>query len=92
MQTLQSNYANIPNNTATNLNNENSEDNNNEHNDQTKEWVVNRWTRISDRAQDKNFVFNNLLTHINVTFKVKKSPDKLFNGLKGSSIVSGMYH
>lgn len=52
--------------------------NNNEHNDQTKEWFVNRWTRISDRAQDKNFVFNNLLTHINVS-----SLTEAFKALKG---------
>ena len=33
---------------------------------QMQEWLRNRWARISLRAQNKDAVFNNLLTHINV--------------------------
>ena len=52
--------------------------NNDEHNNRTKERFVNPWARISYRAQDKNFVFTNLLTHINVD-----SLKEAFNALKG---------
>lgn len=52
--------------------------NENEHKYRTKERFVNPWARISYRAQDKNFVFTNLLTHINVD-----SLKEAFNALKG---------
>lgn len=60
--------------------------NNNEHKHQTKEWVVNRWTRISDKAQDRNFVFTNLLTHINVDSL--KEAFKALNGKKALGVDS----
>ncbi len=41
-----------------------SKDNGHKH--PTQEGLWNRWARISKRAQDKNSVFTNLLTHINV--------------------------
>ena len=46
---------------------------------QTQEWLKNRWARISLRAQDKKAVFDNLLTHVNVN-----SLGEAFKALDGS--------
>jgi len=47
--------------------------------DEMKVWLESRWARISLRAQNKQTVFDNLLTHVNVD-----SLKEAFKALKGS--------